>query len=58
MQSRDSVGTCQGNELTRSSSGIIRPQSSQIAEPLRIDPGGGAGKISTCSSVGLSLKNE
>ena len=28
-----------GNKLTRNSSGNTRPQSSQLAEPLRTDPG-------------------
>ena len=32
-------GNLSGNELTRNSSGNIRPQSSQLAEPLWIDPG-------------------
>ena len=38
MLSRYCVGTYQGNELTRSSSGNARPQSSELAEPLWIDP--------------------
>ena len=33
------VRTYQGNELTRNSSGNTRSQSSQLAEPLWIDPG-------------------
>ena len=33
------VGTYQGNELTRNSSGNIRSQSSQLAEQLWTDPG-------------------
>ena len=33
------VGTYQGNELTRYSSGNTRPQSSQLAELLWTDPG-------------------
>ena len=33
------VGTCQGNELPRNSSGNTRAQSSQHVEPLWIDPG-------------------
>ena len=33
MQSGHSMGTYQGNELTRNSSGTTRPQSSQLAEP-------------------------
>ena len=37
--SRHSVGTYQGNELTRSSSGNVRPQSFWLAEPLWTDPG-------------------
>ena len=37
--SRHSVGTYQGNELTRNSSGNTRSQSSQLAEPLWTDPG-------------------
>ena len=36
--SRHSVGTLSGNELTRSSSGNTRSQSSQLAEPLWTDP--------------------
>ena len=39
MLSRHSVGTYQGNEPTRNSSGNTRPQSSQLAEPLWTDPG-------------------
>ena len=39
MLSRHSVGTCQGNKLTCSSSGNTQPQSSQLAEPLWTDPG-------------------
>ena len=35
---RHSVGTYQGNELTRSSSKNSLPQSSQLAEPLCTDP--------------------
>ena len=34
-----SVGTYQGNELTCYPSGITRPRSSQLTEPLRTDPG-------------------
>ena len=37
--SRHSVETYLGNELTRNSSGNIRPQSSQLAEPLWTDSG-------------------
>ena len=37
--SRHSVGTYQGNEPTRNSSRSTRPQSSELAEPLRTDPG-------------------
>ena len=37
--SRHCVGTYQGNDLTRSSSGNPRPQSSQLPEPLWTDPG-------------------
>ena len=37
--SRYSVGTYQGNELTRDSSQNTQPQSSQLAEPLWTDPG-------------------
>ena len=36
--SRRSMGTHQGNELTRNSSGNARPQSSQLAEPIETDP--------------------
>ena len=32
-------GNLSGNELTRNLSGYIRPQSSQLAEPLWTDPG-------------------
>ena len=39
MLSKHSVGTYQGNELTRNSSGNTRPQSSQLVEPLWTDPG-------------------
>ena len=39
MPSMHSVGTRQGNELTRNSSGNTRPQSSQLSEPLSTDPG-------------------
>ena len=37
--SRLSVGNLSGNELTRNLSENIRPQSSQLAEPLWTDPG-------------------
>ena len=37
--SKHGVGTCQRNELTRYLFGDIRPQSSQLAEPLWSDPG-------------------
>ena len=39
MLSRHSVGTYQGNKLTRNESKNARPLSSQIAEPLWTDPG-------------------
>ena len=39
MLSRHGVGTYQGNELTRNSSGNTRQQSSQFSEPLWTDPG-------------------
>ena len=39
MLSRHSVGTYQGNKLTRTSSGKCQPQLSQLAEPLWTDPG-------------------
>ena len=39
MLSRHSVGTYQGNEFTCNSSGNTQSQSSQLADPLRIDPG-------------------
>ena len=39
MSSTHCVGTFQGNELTRNSSGNARPQSSQPAEPLWADSG-------------------
>ena len=39
MVSRQSVTTYQGNELTRTSSGNVRPQSSQRAEPLWTESG-------------------
>ena len=38
MLFRHSAGTYQGNELTCNSSGKASPQSSQLAEPLWIDP--------------------
>ena len=38
LLSRHSVGTYQGNELSRNSSGNARPQSSQLAEPMWTDP--------------------
>ena len=38
MLSSHSVGTHQGNELTRNSSGNAGPQSSQLDEPLWTDP--------------------
>ena len=37
--SRHTTGTSQRNQLTRNSSGIARPQSSQLAEPMWTDPG-------------------
>ena len=37
--SRHTVGTYQENELTRNSSRNTQPESSQLAEPLWIDPG-------------------
>ena len=45
MLSRHNVGTYLGNELTRNSSGNALLQSSQLAEPLWIEPGlkGGIG---------------
>ena len=39
MLSRHSIGTYQGNELTRNSSGSARPLSSLLAESLWTDPG-------------------
>ena len=42
MLPRHSVGTYQGNELTRKMSGNARPQSSQLVEPLWTDPGQGS----------------
>ena len=39
MLSRHSVGTYQGNELTRNSSENTWPQSSQFTAPLLTDPG-------------------
>ena len=39
LLSRHNVGTYQGNELTRNSSGFTRSQSSQLAEPLWTDTG-------------------
>ena len=38
MLSRHSVGSYQGNKLTSNSPWNIRPQSSQLAEPLWTDP--------------------
>ena len=37
--SRHSVGTYPGNELARDLPGNIRPQLSQLAQPLWTDPG-------------------
>ena len=50
-------GNLYGNELTRNSSGNIRPQSSQFAEPLWTDPGIKSGinareLISTLKKIG------
>ena len=39
LLSRHGVGTYQGKELTRNSSGNTRPQSSQLAVPPWTDPG-------------------
>ena len=39
MLSRHNVGSYNGNELARNSSGNVQPQSSQFAEPLWTDPG-------------------
>ena len=39
MLHKNSVGTYQGNELVRISSGNARPRSSQFSEPLWTDPG-------------------
>ena len=38
-QSRHSLGTCEGNKLTRNSPGNISSQSSQLAEPLWTESG-------------------
>ena len=43
------------NELTRNSSGNIRPQSSQLAEPLWTDPGVNSG-ISLCELISTKKK--
>ena len=37
--SKHNVGTDQGNEVTRNSSGNTRPKSSQLAKPLWTEPG-------------------
>ena len=50
------MGTYQGNEFTRNSSGNARPQSSQIAEPLWTDPGPRS-EIGVCEVI-CSLKKK
>ena len=43
VPSRHGVGTCQGNELTRNSSGKVYPKSPQLTEQLWTDPGSESG---------------
>ena len=54
--SRHSVETCRGNELTCNSSGDIRSQSSQFAEPLWTDPGRKS-EISVCELISTEKKH-
>ena len=53
MLSKHGVGTYQGNELTRNSSGNTQPQLSQLAEPLWTDPGLNSG-IGVCQLITTS----
>ena len=55
--SRHSVGTHPENELTRNLSGSIRPQSSQLAEPLWTNPGINSG-ISVRELISTLKKKE
>ena len=50
-------GNLPGNELTRNLSGNIRPQSSQLAEPLWTDPGIKSG-INVCKQISTSKKKK
>ena len=50
-------GDLSGNELTRNLSGNVRPQSSQLAEPLWTDPGIMSG-ISVSELVSTSKKKK
>ena len=49
------VGNLSVNELTHNLSGNIRPQSSQLAEPLWVDPGVKNG-IRVCELIYFSKK--
>ena len=51
------AGNLSGNELARNLSGNIRPQSSQLAEPLWTDPGIKSG-ISVHELISISKKKE
>ena len=55
--SRHNVGNLFGNELTRNLSGSIRPQSSQLAEPLWTNPGINSG-ISVRELISTLKKKE
>ena len=55
MLSKHGVGTYQGNELTRNSSGNTQPQSSQLAVPLWTDPNLKSG-ISGCALISTLKK--
>ena len=56
MLSRHSVGTYQGNELTRNPAGIIRPESSQLPELLWTDLG--LNKSNSCARADLHLRKK
>ena len=55
MLSRHNVGTYQGNEFTRNTSGKAHPESSQLLEPLWTDPGPKSG---ICARADLHLGKE
>ena len=57
MLSKYNVATYKGNELTRNSSRNTRLQSSQLAEPLRTDPGPKSG-ISARELISTKKKKE